>query len=443
MKHVNRLGCAGVIRVGLAILLPALLAAPLDAEQVVVRNDSVEDFGDAYIVGDFIAGEEAGVRLTSPCDGTIVAIHILWLEGTPGHAQSLEQAIRIYDDNLGFPVFGTVLETLEGPVMTPGYMNVFEYIDEPQTIPLSVPVTNGQNFYVALEFYNPTDVGGGGPSVVRDDDGCQTPRNVLYGLLLWWDWYNFCALPAPFQSHSLQGDLVIRAVIDCPGVTGACCDVNATCTNGLEQSECQGPFETWYGGQTCAGVTCPTPIGACCNGMGGCLDGLEQADCENNYNGIYPGNGTTCADDVCVLGACCLPDGACQDVVEVVCLGDGGTFEGAGTACATTSCPQPSGACCVGENCSIQTQTNCTGFGGEWAGPATVCPGTPTDLCPICDDGDVAGDGDVDLADFATFQMCFSASYTASCKCVDMDNDLDVDVGDYVLFESALQSSGP
>ena len=74
--------------------------------------------------------------------------------------------------------------------MTPGYWNEFRYTDEAQTLPLEVPVSAGQQFYVCLEFYNPTDVGSGGPSVVRDINGCQAGRNVLFAIP--GGWMNFC-----------------------------------------------------------------------------------------------------------------------------------------------------------------------------------------------------------------------------------------------------------
>ena len=150
---------SNLIRRGLcALTLLATLCITAQAEEITVKNDSVTEASQAVIVGDFVEGERAGVRLTSPCDGTIVAVQIFWLEGTPGHGQSLEQAIYIYNGNT-FPTPGTLLETLEGPVMTPGYLNEFRYLDEAQTIPLNVPVSAGQQFYVVLEFYNPTNVG--------------------------------------------------------------------------------------------------------------------------------------------------------------------------------------------------------------------------------------------------------------------------------------------
>jgi hypothetical protein len=76
------------------------------------------------------------------------------------------------------------------------------------SIPLAVPMTTGQNFVVALQFLNATNVGAGGASVFRDVNGCQSGRNVLFAQGL--GWVDFCVF--------LTGDLVIRAVIDCGAV---------------------------------------------------------------------------------------------------------------------------------------------------------------------------------------------------------------------------------
>ncbi|MCK4343078.1 MAG: hypothetical protein KAY37_15290 [Phycisphaerae bacterium] len=358
---------------------------PAVAEEVVVKNDSVVDFGQAVIVGNFLMGEQAGARLTSPCDGTIVAVQIIWLEGTPGHPQSLEEAIHIYT-GAGFPIPGAELALLEGPVMTPGYINEFRYLDEAQTIPLEVPVIAGENFYVTLEFYNPTDVGNGGPSVVRDTDECQSNRNVLYGDLgMGWNWYDFCML--------ISGDLAIRAIIDCQEATGACCYANGNCANEIEESDCQGEFgATWHEGLTCAEITC-TPRGACCR-MGGCLQLISPSDCAA-IDGVYAGDGTNCNDDVCVAGACCLITGQCLENFGFECEALYGNFLGPGSTCDPNPCPQPEGACCIGTLClADQTEAQCTGSGGEWVGPFTDCgPPNPCETPPVC-----AGDSNCDEA---------------------------------------------
>ncbi|MFH1746628.1 MAG: hypothetical protein ABIG44_06235 [Planctomycetota bacterium] len=383
--------CAGRW-MGLGLLIITLTTWPAIAEEIVVQNDSIPDAGgEVVIVGNFIQGEMAGARLTSPCDGTLVAVQILWLEGTPGHGQSLEQAIRVYD-GASFPVPGPQLEILEGPVMTPGYWNEFRYLDEAQTLPLEVSLSAGQNFVVALEFYNPTDVGNGGPSVVRDVDGCQNGRNVLYGDIgMGMQWYNFCPI-------ILYGDIAIRAIIDCPGATGACCYSDGICADDIEEDDCIAEFgATWHEGLTCAEITCE-PRGACCR-MGGCLQLVAPADCAA-IGGTYAGDGTDCNDDVCVEGACCIIEtGECIENFGFECDAIGGVFQGPGTTCTPNPCPQPPGACCFNEFClTDQTEADCVGSGGEWVGPWTDCG--PPNPCiastAVCCHGYVCYDVDPD-----------------------------------------------
>ena len=427
MKRLVRSELAFRAALGAGVFL-CLATAALHAEEEVVQNDTE---GGHTPVGDFVQGEHAGARLTSPCDGTIVAVQILWGALLPGHPQSLEEAIHIYDGP-SFPTPGTQLALLQGPVMTPGYVNEFRYLDEAQTMPLNVPVTNGQEFYVTLEFFNATDVGspGFGPSVVRDVDGCQAGKNVIY--LDQGFWMSSCLL-------GVKGDFAIRAVIDCPESTGACCDFDATCANDVEEGDCQGVGQTFFVGQTCAQVTCPPPTGACCI-LESCLDDLDEHFCTTN-GGVYAGDGSTCADVPypCEPGACCFLNGDCLELLVPECAAQGGTFFVGGT-CDPNTCTQPSGACChtiLGCFGQIKAQCEALNPPGTWAGPFTTCF---PDLCPICDDGDFDRDGDVDLEDFADFQQCFGAPAGAVCKCLDMDNDNDVDTADLELFVDAVES---
>jgi len=424
------LGKNQALALGVACALAACFASVARAAEVVVKNDSVVDFGQAVIVGDFNAGEMAGVRLTSPCAGSIVAVQVVWLAGSPSAPQTLEEFITIHQDAGTFPIPGAVLAELEGPLLTPGFINEFRHLDEAGTIPIDVPVTLGQNFFVMLEFGEDTNVGGGSASVVRDTNGCQANRNILFANP--GGYINFCLF--------LAGDLAIRAVVDCQDPLGACCDFNATCTNNVEQDECVDPGDTFFSGQTCAQVSCPTPTGACCNGTGGCLNNVTQTTCNGIPNGIYAGNGTTCAQNVCALGACCRPDGSCGNLIDLVCQQQDGIFEGPGTTCATTNCPQPLGACCIGTFCiPSQTEVNCSGFPGVWQGALTECE--DPNPCLACTDGDADQDGDNDLVDFAAFQGCFGGPDIGPCACLDMDNDGDVDLQDLALFVAAL--SGP
>jgi hypothetical protein len=202
-----------------AALLVCLLApGTLPAQQIVVKNDSVTDFGNAVIVGDFAAGEQAAAVLTMPANGTIVGVQIYWRSLSGGAGMSFENNIFI-SEVASFPNPGTLLETVPAPVLQDGYLNEFRYLDDNNTIPLQVPVTAGQNIMVALDFANPTNILAGSASVVRDVNGCQAGRNALY--TSGGTWIDFCIY--------LAGDLVIRAVLDTtpPASTVEC---SLTCT---------------------------------------------------------------------------------------------------------------------------------------------------------------------------------------------------------------------
>jgi len=58
--------------------------------------------------------------------------------------------------------------------------------------------------------------------------------------------------------------------------------------------------------------------------------------------------------------------------------------------------------------------------------------------------GDYEHDGDVDLADFALFQVCFGSSPSGDCQAAfDFDGDDDVDPVDHAGFVPLLEASGP
>jgi hypothetical protein len=72
--------------------------------------------------------------------------------------------------------------------------------------------------------------------------------------------------------------------------------------------------------------------------------------------GTFPGGGLTTVELTCsplgVTGACCLPSGACVETDILDCGAQGGTYQGDGTLCADTSCPQP----VEGDNCGLPIQ---------------------------------------------------------------------------------------
>lgn len=77
--------------------------------------------------------------------------------------------------------------------------------------------------------------------------------------------------------------------------------------------------------------------------------------------GTHATGGLTTLDLTCAtgVGACCLPDGRCQEVTGFACLGMDGRYQGAGTTCAATSCPQPT----PGDNCDDPLDVQLTAAG--------------------------------------------------------------------------------
>lgn len=64
---------------------------------------------------------------------------------------------------------------------------------------------------------------------------------------------------------------------------------------------------------------------------------------------------------------------------------------------------------------------------------------------PLPASGDVDNDGDVDLGDFGSFQVCFNGPQRPpafeGCELVDFDNDSDVDLADFAVFLSCFNGA--
>ena len=181
--------------------------APL-AGETTLKNDSVTDFSTATIVTGFVASEKAASWLTSPCTGNLRAAQVLWRSASGSAPPEFGRSIEILRAGT-FPNPGAVAETILGPVLSDGVINEYRYLDENMAVPLVVPVLQNETIVVALTFdvAPPQPVG---PSVVRDNDGCQAGRNGIYAQDLGGNfaWYSSCAF-------GLAGDFVIRAVVEC------------------------------------------------------------------------------------------------------------------------------------------------------------------------------------------------------------------------------------
>jgi hypothetical protein len=178
---------------------PALLA-----QEQTVQNDSVTDFSQVAIQVGFVQDERAAAWLTSPCNGDIVAVQIFWASFLGGAPTTIGHSITI-SEAATFPTPGVPLELLPAPLLTDGFLNEYRFLDKNSTVPLEVPVAQGQTFVVSFQFEDtPPPLG---PSVTTDTNGCQAGRNGIFAIPPS-QWFSACAL-------GVSGDFVIRAVVSC------------------------------------------------------------------------------------------------------------------------------------------------------------------------------------------------------------------------------------
>lgn len=193
-----------------AIALAAALACvDVGAVETTVKNDSLGNNDAGAIVWGFVGGEAAASWLTSPCNGNLRAVQVFWRSPTGGAAFEIHDSVTVYRAGT-FPTPGAVAAEILGPVLNDGVLNEWRYLDENNTIPLNVPLSNGEVFVVSFKF-STEPLAGSGPSVVRDADGIQANKNALLAFLggSSYAWFNSATL-------GLTGDWVIRGVVDCP-----------------------------------------------------------------------------------------------------------------------------------------------------------------------------------------------------------------------------------
>jgi hypothetical protein len=92
--------------------------------------------------------------------------------------------------------------------------------------------------------------------------------------------------------------------------------------------------------------------------------------------------GHTPCPELTVVGACCPPNFApCVIATEDECLAGGGVYQGDGSVCGPDTCPEPppTGACCIGDVCSITTAADCQ---GTYQGDGTGCDPNPCIIIP-------------------------------------------------------------
>lgn len=196
-----------------------MAAAGASAAEMTVQNDSLTDFSTGVVQVGFIANEAGASWLTSPCTGNIVAAQIFWRSATGVSGKVLGGSIDIHRAGT-FPIPGALAEQIVAPLLTDGVINEYRYLDDNSTIPLVVPVEANETFVVAYRFSEaPT---GSGPSLVNDTNGILAGRNAIHADL---GGGNFTWFGS--QTLGVNGDWVIRAVVDCP-TSGSQADVSAS-----------------------------------------------------------------------------------------------------------------------------------------------------------------------------------------------------------------------
>jgi hypothetical protein len=126
------------------------------------------------------------------------------------------------------------------------------------------------------------------------------------------------------------------------------------------------PGGNWLNGLNCGPFGCPP------NGGWETFGGLSSA-CRPSGDWVMRATYTpvNCTPGV---GACCI-SGVCSVQSQTNCVNQGGTYQGDGTSCATTNCPQSTQACCFQSTggCLNLTPANCASAGGISGGPGTAC----------------------------------------------------------------------
>lgn len=148
----------------------------------------------------FAVGEEAGAVLQAPSEHypiEILRVGIGWASQLGGTGETLEEAIHIYD--AGLPNPGTPIFTLEGPVLTDGYINEFDL----EPLAGEIVVDSGP-FTVTLEFMTANNGDPYAPSMIHDGNGCQSGKNVVYAIPPS-AWYDACLL-------GVSGDWIVYAI---------------------------------------------------------------------------------------------------------------------------------------------------------------------------------------------------------------------------------------
>ncbi len=157
-----------------------------------------------------------------------------------------------------------------------------------------------------------------------------------------------------------------------------CCNAFPTTdVSGLQQ-----PANNWLFGVNCGPFGCPA------NGGWSRFSTLPSF-CRPSGDWVMRATWSS-VNCVPATGSCCFPNGSCQVLTSGECGTAGGNYQGDGTNCATTNCPQPTGACCFQATggCLNLSLANCGAAGGVFQGNGTTCATTvcfPRGACCLPD----------------------------------------------------------
>ena len=202
------------IRIGFALLL--LSPVPASAEHphvVILQNDGTVAGTPSTVLHTLVAGESVSSWFTATCDGKLVGAQIHWASEIGTAPSSVEDSITFFANGT-FPFPGAVLQNDDSsdaiivvPQLFDSVMNEFRYTDPPaNTQALSIPVSNGETFSVALKLLNTSSPPPFGTGIALDQDGCQAGVNAVDVQSV--GWMDACPL-------GVTGDFIIRAILAC------------------------------------------------------------------------------------------------------------------------------------------------------------------------------------------------------------------------------------
>lgn len=155
----------------------------------------------------FVAGEEAGAVLNIPAQhlpAEILRVGYGWGSAGGGNPDVLGDSINIY--NAGLPNPGVPIFSLNGPVLSDGFINEYNLEAEPGTI-----IANSSTITVTLRFLTANAGQISEPSMVHDGNGCTSGANVVKAIPGGWN--DACAL-------GVSGDWIVQVVyrpVNCGG----------------------------------------------------------------------------------------------------------------------------------------------------------------------------------------------------------------------------------